>query len=423
MLIITSSLALAGSSTFILRISKQYFKNGKKIGVLLLWDDSEEFLKKELEKYAEVYYLNDYIKPGFRVLNRNISVSTMLPVNKKEFKKIISKFNTIHVLGMIGLMYSVVLIKKLSLDIGVTVGIYHQNEYLFDHADTYFIKKIWNVFSEIDSKNFIFFNEANKISYTKFFSKDFSNSKVLPIGIELPQLVNGAKNPIKFNRIVSIGNLYEFKTYNLHLINIFPELLKVRPDLKYEIYGEGALKAEMQIIVKELGLEDSVLFKGTINYNEFYKILSEALLFIGSGTSLLEAASYGVPSLTGIESSTSAVTYGFIGQIDGLSYNEKNLNLREYSLFEKIKTVIINVDEWKLISDLCFQKAKMFSIENTYQGFQEVNLNCKRIKESDLFIKDISVFRLLSSLFILSVKHVLGVDRTFSSRRNQGTIV
>ncbi|MGI6239614.1 MAG: glycosyltransferase [Christensenellales bacterium] len=61
-----------------------------------------------------------------------------------------------------------------------------------------------------------------------------------------------------------IGSVAHFTPHKNHafLIRMFAELLKVRPDAKLALVGGGALKAEVEELIRALGIEESVILTG-----------------------------------------------------------------------------------------------------------------------------------------------------------------
>ena len=86
------------------------------------------------------------------------------------------------------------------------------------------------------------------------------------------------------------------------MINSFHEFIKIYPDAKLFIYGEGALKNELQNIICCNGEEHSIFLQGSSNC--IPDVLSHAKAFIltsnyeGMPNGLLEAMSVGLPCIS-----------------------------------------------------------------------------------------------------------------------------
>lgn len=377
-------------------------------------------LYNEICKYADVYYLEEYMQfSASRVLS-NTPLIGFLPINIDGLKDIIIKHDSsVHVMGVFGLLFINNVVHKMNLMVKVSVGIYHQNEFMFN-SKWYFTKFAHKVFKKIGSNGVVFLNEANINSYSKFFNIDYSSATLVPVGIELPLPRGVCYGSSLSRRIVSIGNLYNFKTYNHHIITIMPRLIKLDPEFSYEIYGHGPYEKELREKVEKLGIVDRVKFNGRIPYSEFAAVLHGAFMFVGSGTAVVEAAALGVPAMIGIESSKQAITYGFLNEINGYSYNEFEINRTTFDMQDKIQGILDNSDNWNCVSKLCQDKAADFSISKTYEIIEnrENSFPALKLDKSNIFIK----WRVTLSFLLCVFFHLCKIDRSFSNRRDQGTI-
>lgn len=115
---------------------------------------------------------------------------------------------------------------------------------------------------------------------------DSTNIKIIPIGIDTfffhnnkVQIIN--KEPFK---LISVGRLVEIKGHFLGISAI--KILKDRGyKIVYTLIGYGNEFKNLQQLVKDLNLENMVLFKGARNQNEIKKMLGEQDLFLMTSTS------------------------------------------------------------------------------------------------------------------------------------------
>ena len=61
---------------------------------------------------------------------------------------------------------------------------------------------------------------------------------------------------------------------------------------------------------------------GKLDYEKIYQVLEDAFMFVGMGTTIIEASSIGVPSLQAIDSEKRTVTYGFFSKLTGFCIGE-----------------------------------------------------------------------------------------------------
>lgn len=85
------------------------------------------------------------------------------------------------------------------------------------------------------------------------------------------------------------------------LIQVFSELVKIKPNTKLVLLGDGNNKDELKELVKTLGLEDKVLFLGmkqkVQNWYNLFDVFVFPSRFEGLGIAALEAQANGLPCL------------------------------------------------------------------------------------------------------------------------------
>jgi glycosyltransferase involved in cell wall biosynthesis len=122
--------------------------------------------------------------------------------------------------------------------------------------------------------------------------------EVLSLGVNIQQIT---RNPSSELSIIYVGRLTVTKNVDL-LIESIPYC--ERKDFQVIVAGPdfGTL-SKLQNIVKKLGLEDRVIFKGEISESEKNRLFSSSTLFVHPSLedvfslSLIEAAGAGVPSI------------------------------------------------------------------------------------------------------------------------------
>jgi glycosyltransferase involved in cell wall biosynthesis len=101
----------------------------------------------------------------------------------------------------------------------------------------------------------------------------------------------------KMLRVVSVGRLVDFKAYNMGSSGIVRACLDRGVDVIWDIYGDGPQYSAIKAEIDDLNLTTSVRLMGELNYAEFALKVAEYDLFVGMGTSALEAAMVGVPTI------------------------------------------------------------------------------------------------------------------------------
>jgi 1,2-diacylglycerol 3-alpha-glucosyltransferase len=414
MIFIANVLTMNGGTTFLVRACRELKRQGETATVLLLINRSDGPTRESLNEVANVIVLKDFLRDRGRFFRSHLGLFGMV-----DWTKLVAALGDstphIHVMGSFGFIFARRLAHHLP-SLTLTAGVYHQNEFMFQKLPWFLTREIQADFGALTPNNTVFFNNSSRDNYAHFFGNDYTKAPVLPIGVEIsnaPMVPEPVSSP---PRIVSIGNLVPFKTYNKHIITVLAALKPKYSDLSYEICGSGSERQALQDYAKRQNVAESVHFKGTIPYKEFSKHVQGATVFVGSGTALIEAAHLGVPALIGIESINEPETYGFLHHIDGFSYNEDNIGHPKSLLQTHIEDVLKDAGYRDEVSQGCRMKAKEFSIRHTMNGFLRIKGQPANALRPIRWFTNI---RLLMSLIAVALAEKATGKKSFSNRRSQ----
>ena len=97
---------------------------------------------------------------------------------------------------------------------------------------------------------------------------------------------------------ISIGRLIPQKGYDI-LLQAFYELKKIHSNIELRIIGEGPLRNELELLIKQLNLEDEVILEGNkpLGWKKLYEANAFVLASVSEGFSgaLVEALITGIP--------------------------------------------------------------------------------------------------------------------------------
>lgn len=356
-LFINSGFEIGGIETFLVRAAEQ-LSCDVKFTILIMSDAINIELLEKFKKFGEVVFLRDLLLVD---VSKYAILRTLLPLNKKRVKKILADINIIHA----SCSFSLPLMRKLSKILGddvlESVGVYHSREFLWGRKKRLMRKLQLSLFKTIPNNNVIFMNDYTVNLYSKEFNSEYNCA--LPIGVDVNLYAKCNPNQMS-GRIVSIGRLVDFKTYNRHMIEYLASLpIEVRDKYHFEVYGDGPELSELKD--KAMEKEVKVYFHGKLQYKDMAKVLNGSSLFIGSGTAIVEAAAAGVPSIIGIESIEQPLTYGFITNTTGLSFQEQGLDYPLYK-YDQIMCEFFNLtaQDYDLLSSSHRTRAEVFSTDN-----------------------------------------------------------
>jgi len=171
----------------------------------------------------------------------------------------------------------------------------------------------------VPAQSMLFMNEPTRAFNERLFGVSLQASQVFPLPIEDRGLRSASPKRYK---IVSIGRLTAFKTYNLYMIDIVHSLRRQGWEVSWEVYGSGELEDEMRRRIAENDLADRISLHGNVEYTRMGEVLQDAYAFVGMGTALVEAAYFGIPSIPAIDLAD-AYTYGYFHQLPGHAVGER----------------------------------------------------------------------------------------------------
>ncbi len=161
--------------------------------------------------------------------------------------------------------------------------------------------------------NIYFMNDECRLAHAKKWKTDLSSSPViaLPIDQHEPVWHPGDMSRV---RIVSVGRLVDFKAYNLGAARIVKACRERGIEVSWDIYGYGPLEAEIRDCADAMFVSQHVCLKGKLDYSSFSTVVAGYDLFIGMGTSVIEAAVLGVPSICAIVDEETS-SYGYVSDL------------------------------------------------------------------------------------------------------------
>lgn len=405
MLIIYTSLEIGGIQTFLVRLAKTRFYSGLSTKILVLCPhyEGQRELTSEIKKYAKVFFTNDI----FMWFSRSMSTAGLIaPIKHNALSKMLEDVNQIHVTSGYHALIAKRFNVKTNNNIAITVGFYHSMEFCWGAKKIPYHERINRqfIFHCIPKPNLLTFSETVR----KFYEDrglDVIGASIFRIGA-IESNMNQETKTYKGERnlkIVSVGRLVDFKTYNLWMLDVIHELLKKNIHLRYDIYGEGPLKETILEKIENLGLSNYVFLKGNLDYSKLNNTLIEYDLFVGSGTTIIQAASLGLCGIVGIESSKTDLTYGFFSSAYKFDYNiseTENPKKSTRILIEDFNKM--SIDAKQRLSEQHIIASEEFNMANCAAHFEGLGGTESQLRplnfSSILYTIDCWIFNLLARL-------------------------
>lgn len=290
------------------------------------------------------------------------------------------RFSYIYSFDSISLLRALAVQASCSPNAKVVVGVYFPREYCWkSEEDRYAQRLVKDILRRIPEENIIFMNATNAVELGQCLGRQFSCSPIIPIPIELRES-REQWYALDRARIVSVGRITDFKTYNFHMVDVVQILRARGHELRYDVYGYGEQEGHLHAYVEERGLMKQVQLHGPVRYSALQEVLHGALVFVGMGTALLEAAALGVPALVAVESARTPVTYGFFQEMpeDDHNLGEADPGYATYPLVEKIEWLLgLSPKEYARLREKTQNRAKRHALEQVMPRFLEALHNAR----------------------------------------------
>ena len=203
--------------------------------------------------------------------------------------------------------------------------------------------------------------QKNKAYFSRTVQK---KSRVIYNPINLKENAGTSLKTEKEKKIVTAGRLMPQKNQKM-MIRAFAAVCKKHPDYKLVIYGEGPSRQELESLVKELGMEQSILLPG--NISDIHEHIKSAEAFVlssdyeGMPNALIEAMCLGIPSIsTKVSGATDLIKdheNGILTELDNQEQLEKAMLelIEDKELAEKLAINAAKLNEELEVSKIMEQ--------------------------------------------------------------------
>ncbi|MDA5192503.1 glycosyltransferase family 4 protein [Govanella unica] len=357
-ILMVNDLQIGGVETLIVRFSEFLKANGHEVTVYIIFGKYDKELLERAKLFADVRIFNR--KPYF------------IFGEIEELKK----FDVIMNFGIHGFFHSLQI--KGQEKAKNIIGIYSSMEYAWvSKRKGYRQLFLEKILQSINSSNIISMSKEFLISHEKNIGVNWVGAKVIPIPLDVDKYKNLVRIE-KRNKIISIGRLENFKTYIPQMIDIISELLRKGNDVEFHIYGDGELRSDIENKIKVKKLGNHIFMHGSVPYSKLSSVLSDAYIFIGMGTSLIEAAACGVPSIIAMERNEKPESIGFFHLHNDMNIGERNYDRPTKNISEIISDSLLWDDgTYEIASRESREKAARFSASINFalyvQAFEEAS--------------------------------------------------
>ncbi|PHX05724.1 hypothetical protein [Vibrio splendidus] len=343
---------LGGTKTLISRLAKQLIEQDFEVSILFKSSDANTSVLSIFPKGCKLKFIS--VEAQRKVL---------YPYNIKEhIPKLDSEYHAIISLSFDGYYFSKVLGQFYNIKGPKYWYVVNPEVYIDDPLTT----KAKRMLMKGDNENnFIFMNKECSYQFSDVFEH-----KIVPLPVSMRKETNPNNHSYT---IVSIGRICSLmKTYNWSLIPVIIKLKEKFPNLVWYIYGDGGSE-DVEDLKKTIMSNDCggfIKYMGKVEYNDMERVLDGKSMFIGMGTSAVEAASTGIPTIVPIAFEKKPVSYGFLHELPAGNVGEKSLGLKVQNISSLINKVFeFNENEFILLSEKTKKSALQFKDDVVFNKF------------------------------------------------------
>jgi len=367
MLFVVGSLTIGGIETYISRLTihlKQHFD----IYVLVLTTKRSGGLFEKVAKNSKVIFFQDVTKYKLLATLDYSALNHSLPIDFNQLEKVLPHLDAIHSVDSETTIAALTISNHYRANL--LISSYHPREYVWGNK-FYFRSVQKALVRKLCPSNIFYMNEAVKRETVNHLIINGREGDIIPLGVDLATYKT-CQPSFKSNKIVSVGRLVDFKTYNEVIIKNMDRINeRCSRNFEFHIYGEGPLRRGLeQLAAKQ---KSEIVFHGSVEYQRLPEIFMDTFVFVGVGTSIIESSAAGIPSVIGTGNYNTEESYGLFCDHDNYLVGEACYDCNTIP-FLKLFVDLCNSDQetYSLLSERHRQKAERFEIEKICEKLIEV---------------------------------------------------
>ncbi len=343
-LFLYDNLSLGGIQTLIVRLARELAGRGHDVTVLLNRQGSSELFSR------------------LRESSKVVVEKTTLNIPLRFHTSITPQPDVIMAWDTCSLIEAVSLGRHCFPSVRVTAGVFHPREFCAPRERERLRDRLGaRILRRMPPENILFMNEHCRAEHAERWGNRFGRSWIIPLPVDVARYAAVERHPAP-DKLVSIGRLTAFKTYNRTMIPLLAEMRRGGHCYEYHVYGDGPERPFIQRLVRRHEVGDLVRLHGEVPYRDLPAVLADAHAFIGMGTALVEASACGVPSIVAVESARAPRTYGFFHELDDLNTGEYVAGRTTHDIQDKLLALPGDGPEYLGLCARARRKAGRFAI-------------------------------------------------------------
>lgn len=362
-LIVYNDLHIGGIQTQILQFCIHLSSLDHEVHIILHSRQYNTELLEKISGVASVHFWDDWnLFPKTLYSGRCTFLSFLMP-RKTQVTKVVGDVDFVVAMSSVAAWHALLLFKqKILKPKTFALCAYHSLEYVATKKDCALWKVLLSkIVRSVPSTNFISTSYVTQSKLAEIFCTKPDAIPLVGGAVSVPdKVISKPKSDVL--RIITIGRLVPFKSYIGAFLESIPYLKQRGVKIQYTIVGAGEMRIALGEMVDRLKITDCVDFVGQINFSQIDDYIDSSDCFLGSGTSLIQAAGRSCPSVIGIESNSEPDTYGYLHETSGYKIHEAGLPYCKKSFFTLFYELYeLNNEDYNHLRMLDYQRACTFS--------------------------------------------------------------
>lgn len=293
---VIGQLTVGGIETYVLRVAKVAHACGIKVTIWVVKQRIDPELRALLESVATVEFLTPFFLPV------PLWVGTSpLP----------SDVDLVFTTGRTSLLFAASAAARSRKPVRLVAGVFSQWEYSVDDGSQKHALAA-DLIGQLGACNMVFCTEGCRNDHAAALGQAYASALVSPLLVELPVgRAKPAREPGAPLKIVSVGRLVPFKTSNQQMPAALAELLARGIQATWTLYGTGEEQAVIEAEIMRLKVADRACLAGNLPYTKLHDAIAAADVYVGGGTTIIEASAMGVPALVALDENPEPTSPGF----------------------------------------------------------------------------------------------------------------
>jgi glycosyltransferase involved in cell wall biosynthesis len=390
-LFVVGQLTVGGIETYVVRMARAYAKAGGTVSVWIIKHSYDVELLAMLQAVADVTFI--------------ASRFTRYPIFAK-LPKIPHDVNLVFTTGRLSLLYAAQACAIHQRRVRLVAGVFSQWEYVIDDGNPLF-RLSGQIIDQIGPDNMVFCTIGSRRDHAAVLGKRYNESYITPLLVDLPKVspeVIHRRDGRPF-QIVTVSRLVKFKTSNIQMPAIIRKLANAGHDVRWTLYGDGPDRTSVVQAITEAKIGHRVTLANPIPYSELTNVISKADLYIGAGTTMIEASALGVPSLVALDDNQHPTTPGYFADIEEGYTSDWNGLKQPKLIFEEIlRALNRDHNERACLRDRSIKKAQRLSAA---QSPVEINTVIARSRQVEPTKIDWFALKIISGFIVSAMSQAL----------------